>query len=434
MNSFDLITLNSNRSLTNNKGRRNCPSCKPRHIPVLSTDLSSHTLITVKNKPQLTYEEYVGSISTSMQKYQTEFNQLDKSNEEELKDKCLSVEDEYLIKKVYNANHNRMTKNLNSFNSDSTLKVTIPVVKYLNPYQSIKILKKNNKIVSSLNQEFLQRQKELFDDAIISFESYTMKYKVKMPKIKVCNAYPKITNEIPVIDKTDAGKKKKEIIFPLIPNIAPRLFAYYRYPNKNFPEGREQFTLCVHENRIVLVGGISSQMKVMSLWKLDLFSLQWEKIQQKNFSSSRFGHTCVCYQNKLFLFGGRTKYANSSLFTGFDIFSLNDSYWITSSASKSMPKFRRNHVSDLIGTCMIIHGGVCDSGEILSDTYLLNFNPLKWVQCSIDLYYSPPALYGHTSAVVLPGEMMNNNKFSIYKFPETGLANDNYSKVTIFNL
>ena len=87
-----------------------------------------------------------------------------------------------------------------------------------------------------------------------------MKYKVKMPKIRVLNVAPKVSFEIPVIDCVDEKKKKDLPALPPIPQNGLKLFAYYRYPNKNFPGGREQFSLAMNGGEIMLDRLYNSQI------------------------------------------------------------------------------------------------------------------------------------------------------------------------------
>ena len=58
------------------------------------------------------------------------------------------------------------------------------------------------------------------------------------------------------------------------------------------------------------------------------------------------------------------------------------------------PELRRNHIAELMGSQMIIHGGISDNNEILNDIFLLNFNPIKWNVVSINPYTPGPKLYG----------------------------------------
>jgi hypothetical protein len=116
-----------------------------------------------------------------------------------------------------------------------------------------------------------------------------------------------------------------------------------------------------------------------------------------------------------------------------EIFDLIENQWITSSFnSKNSLELRRNHVADLIGQQMIIHGGLNEDNITLSDTYILNLSPLKWSAVSISEFTAPPALSSHGSAVVLPAEIRYNVRTSIYKFPENGYGKLTSTRVNLF--
>ena len=109
-----------------------------------------------------------------------------------------------------------------------------------------------------------------------------------------------------------------------------------------------------------------------------------------------------------------------------DVFDLNENSWITPNfTSKPYVELRRNHVSDLIGFHILIHGGISENNKILSDCHALTTSPLKWNMVQISEFTPGPALSGHASAVVLPMDLKYSTKTSLYKFPES----TNYGKM-----
>jgi hypothetical protein len=112
------------------------------------------------------------------------------------------------------------------------------------------------------------------------------------------------------------------------------------------------------------------------------------------------------------------KYQKSSSTLGLEVFSLSDGQFSIPSAGKLNPEPRRNHIAELLGGQIFIYGGINNSNEILNDSYLLNLNPLKWVPTSISRFTPGPRVYGHTSCVVIPRDILNSHKFSIYSYPE----------------
>jgi hypothetical protein len=214
-------------------------------------------------------------------------------------------------------------------------------------------------------------------------------------------------------------------------SFTPKLFAHYKYPSRNFPEGREQFVFFSDTSKIILWGGINSNRST-DVWSLNPLNLEWTKYGTENVypPNPRYGHSGILFEKKLYVFGGKSKSNNYSYIPDLEYFNTDDHLWISPNMNTHLQlKLRKNHVADLIGRQMIIHGGHTEQSEFLSDTHLLNFNPLKWVNCNISEQTPGPTLSGHSACLVIPSDIKLNTKFTIYKFPETGINRVNMSKV-----
>ena len=377
------------------------------------------------------YENYINKINNSLSKYQTSFSQ-EKNAELENSlgpnEKYMDNEGKKLIKKIYHLNNLYSNKGLPSSN-ESRLKISITDQEYPNPYQSLGVIKSNRFLYDEISKDYLYRQSGLFNQKIKDIQKYKNKFGgVKMPKIHISASINKGMFDIPVIDLTDKKNKETEAITH---NILPqsgtlKLFAYFKYPNKNFPEGREQFSLFMKGNEIIISGGITTNMKTLTIWGLNLEKLEWSKIPTSGFANNRYGHTGIFYQNKIYFFGGKTKYQKSSLPCGLEIINISDGQFTSPSTGKLNPEDRRNHTAELVGNQMFIFGGINNSNEILNDAYLLNLNPLKWTICTINKYTPGPKVFGHSSSIVIPREILKNHKFSIYSYPnlEPGKINN----------
>ena len=410
-----------------------------RKNPLSNQGLESNLLKKENNSlspfsQKLSFDKYSNLIKSSMQQYvltapppkDPDDSDYEENKEDYKANEYITLEDYNIIKKVHDLNSSYISKYV-PIDSDTNPKITIPEFNYGNPYQSISIIRKNNLIYDEISKDYLIRQKILFDNSIKTFEGYSMKYKLKMPKIRIAKIPTKINIEIPVVDMIKDKKKKEETILPQIPGQEHlKLFSYYRYPNRNFPEGREQFSLGMKGADIILSGGMSASMKQMNIWQLNVESLEWKRIKTENYTNCRFGHSGIIFQNKIYYFGGRTKFSNTSLSTGFELFSFSDLTFSTPTVAGKTPELRRNHVCELMGTQMIIHGGISDTNDILNDVFLLNFNPIKWNVVSIHPFTPGPKLYGHSSSLVIPRDIVNNQKFTIYKYPD---ADNNKNKL-----
>ena len=311
---------------------------------------------------------------------------------------------------------------------------------YSSPFQSLRVLRKNHQIYDEINKSFLERQKQCFDESVEIVEGMTMKYKVKMPKIRVIQMISKGFYDDPSSrkkskpkdkeeddnndnDEKETKDKKKPKLFEGIKQkpFEYKLYSFFKYPNKNFPEGREQFSISLYNNRILLFGGMSSTIKSTIIWSLNLESLEWTKINAKTIVPYlRYGHTSVCIGNKLYIYGGRIKFINSTEYADHDMFNLETNTWIVPQfQSKRKPSTRRNHIGEIVGNNYVIHGGMGFDGELLNDVFILNFNPLKWSPAHVSEHTPGPYLYGHTSCLVVPYDIRFSPRLNAYRFPES---------------
>ena len=382
---------------------------------------------------------YVETIESSLGNYKMDYEK--KNEEKQLKNYnpnfYIHLKDKLLIKRIHKHNRNFFNHALTPKNDDSNLKITIREKQYPNPYKSLAVIKHNSFIFDEINKNFLNRQGDLFKQKILNIKKYNNKYKVKMPKIHISN-FTRIPFEIPLVDLTEDKDKKGLQTFK---NISKKqnegtlqLYAYYRYPNRNFPEGREQFSIFFYNNnRIYICGGLTVKMGIMPIWYLNMDKLEWNKVPQKENTNNRFGHTSIIYQNKIYFYGGRAKIDKALYYCGLEIFSLNEGIYYKPILSKlNSPPLRRNHIAILIDEQIFIHGGVSENNEILSDCHLLNLNPLKWLKVSINRRSQNPKLYGHTGCVVVPKQYLINHKFNIYAYPDLEVVNCRIKKKGLY--
>lgn len=122
-----------------------------------------------------------------------------------------------------------------------------------------------------------------------------------------------------------------------------------------------------------------------------------------------------------------------------DIYDINENLWSTPGfSSKAYLPARRNHIAEIVGNQMLVHGGTGEDNDILGDTYLLSLSPYKWTAAVVCDPASSPNLSGHASALVLPVEYRLNARMNVYKFPEIGFgkigSNKVYKLYLLFNL
>lgn len=148
---------------------------------------------------------------------------------------------------------------LNGSSDMSLLKINVKKQLFKNPYESLDVIKENEKIYTDICHRYKERQKQFYENA----QSKVAKITVKLPNIKVRNLIKPIDiirHEIKEDKKTDTGQVKLyDLSNPfIVEKQLPKLFCSYMYSNKNFPEGREQFAFVFNSEDIVLYSGLSS--------------------------------------------------------------------------------------------------------------------------------------------------------------------------------
>jgi hypothetical protein len=401
------------------------PKSKTRKIiNLLTTDFNENHLRHMINNNQLVpFEEYNKKVEKDFLDYK-----IVETNEKiiKLKSKKKYENDNvnnYDKKEMDEINSQDKTKSgvkLLRNNSVSSYKISVNGFNfYNNPNESLTTINNNNDIFNEINKDCLARQRILFEKNIQALEKINKKSNIKMPKIKIFNSSSKMRADIPVINLINENYKNEEDSFPKLNRIDEELelFSFFIYPSKNFPEGKEQFSLCSKGKYLYLSGGLSTNMKQLPIWLLNMETLEWNKLLLKNTTYSRFGHTSIYYQNKIYFFGGTLKIEKSSLLTSLEIFSFHDKSFVVSE-SKGGPCKRKNHIAELIGNTMLIHGGLDEEDQILDDCFILNLLTLKWFIPVINLNTPHPKVYGHSSCLVVPNSVITNSAFSVYKIPD----------------
>ena len=379
----------------------------------------SHFKSTAKN-----YNLYKENLEKNLSKYQmTCIEKKGSTAIQEENKKYICKKDENLIKKMHNLNKSVYFSTLCSRNEDCNLKIIVDQKNYGNPYQSLGVIKHNNHIYNSINKDFFYRQTCLFRNQIKYIQDNLHKIRSNVPSIHMNTNTNKNLFDIPTLDLNEEQDKKEINYYPLLTlSNGLKYFSYYKYPNKNFPECREQFSICIKDKNIFICGGLSVSSKELSIWSLDLEKMEWIKMKQKQITNNRFGHTGTLYNNKIYFYGGKVKTGNGSMSVGFEIFNLIDKNFSILDPIGEIPISRRGHIAQLIGNNIFYHGGITDDGEVLNDCFFLNLNSYKCFFCAVSDKFFSPKLYGHTSCLILPKEY-NEKKLDIYFFPEVEITN-----------
>ena len=79
------------------------------------------------------------------------------------------------------------------------------------------------------------------------------------------------------------------------------------------PSPRAEHAMCASDdgNQIFVFGGQVQNKAFNDLWRFDVASSSWTKLDAPNGPEPRWGSTLTFYQNKLFLFGGEEVTSNN---------------------------------------------------------------------------------------------------------------------------
>ena len=369
-----------------------------------------------------------------------------------------------ILRKTRQLQKSQSVSNIREENNANKIKFDIIQEHFKNPMQSYYLIQKNKLIYQSMIQNFKNFEKDVFRttfDRLNPLLKRTLEiektkgYK-SQPKIKIANKIPKIVDtswfNAPNIaqinnnheqqkqahrkDSIQSVSKLSDVVIGKTNNI-PSIELKVNFINSTteFPESREQFVFAQLGSDCLLCGGLVSNKNTNIVWEYNPDSLNWTKHYiTSGFPEARYGHTGVIHNNKLIIFGG--KYLTLSLFGDIEVYNMDNKTWYTPSISTyTKLKLRRNHIACLVGNQMFIHGGVDEEGNFLDDCYLLNLNPLKWVNCQLNEDSISPTLAYHKCCLVLPEEIRINPKLSIYRYPEMGikhLANYNIKEKGIY--
>ena len=200
-----------------------------------------------KNSHKITkdFNQYTENLEKSMNGYQMSYPQEEDEYDSDYLhlNKYINKVDKELFRKIHNYNNNYGNTNKDISSKVSHIKIGVNQMEYPNPIKSLGIIRNNHYIYSELNKNNLTRQSESFNKQIEEINHINLIYGKKMPKVHITDILLKEPSNIPLIN---IAKKKKSVnILSYLEKAKKDLkfFSYYKYPVKNFPEGREQFSI-----------------------------------------------------------------------------------------------------------------------------------------------------------------------------------------------
>ena len=410
-----------------------------------------NSLDKIAKNNSLTFEQYTSVINNTMSRYEVNKTKDDSFDEVVKPIKPKDIKRYHRVSQSHQ-NINKHVAFLPIITERSEIKVSAHLQEFENPYRSYEVLRNNKEVFCEIKRTNFDRQEILYREALEKIKKDNFNSIEKIPRIKIIDIYNrKVPNEIDEVRKSPeilninfydeekiTGNKKNKmgnyLSLPLLKAQGQEFHSFYKRVGKSFPEVCDQFTFHGDASSICLWGGLNSN-KSNFMWSLNSETLEWTKHIPKNIAPfQRYGHTGLLYLRNLLIIGGRTKENNYTSFPSqVEIYNIDHHTWSTHSIFPQASNIqRRNHIAEIIGNQMIIHGGITENNEYLNDTLLINISPLKFAQCEIKEDTPWPCLAGHACALVVPSEIRNNVKFHIYKNIEGGFPKKSHLAVRIF--
>ena len=370
----------------------------------------------------------------------------------------------YKLNEELNLNEKKILNSIQG-NKKKKIKITSKDHYYNNQFEAFKLLKKNKKI---FEQILLNQEKELIKNYLekeLSNEQNSLQVKL-MPEVQIFDLSKKIS-EIRKLNKNKTKQKQKNNynMESLSPNNSkimlnsfsdfekiPRELLFIKYncvvmkqitKYNNTPACRKGAKMVSYidkksnANKILLFGGENFK-NLNDIWECQIINQQnkekkyiWRKINQETektkkktslINSSgyiipipRNGHSMSLYKDKIIIYGGNL----DNYFDKEDvlIYHINEKKFFGQNIpGKNLVKWRSYHISEILGTQMLIYGGGDFQGNIIAEPWVLELNEYRWIKPFFNQKYTNlPKRKFHSSCQVFSQNTKYEVKFSLFK-------------------
>lgn len=339
-------------------------------------------------------------IDESLKDFQKYYNFTDRSINESTK----TVEDgsKYITKTeplvTQEDSRNIKSTMRKSFIKDHNLQININQEEYSNPRNSLIRLKFNKALVKKVGNLLNISQSESYREKVLKI-THEKNILRKMPNAKITNLAPKESeiqelmenkikksgSDLEIINKEDHFIRAKLI------KECSYYFTRFLPQQKMVPSSRCQATfthLKDTPNNFLLLGGFSI-CPLFDFWIYNAKINNWSLIKPRGGDFlPRYGHSTVYYNGNIFIFGG--KVSNTRQLPSEDFIIFNPMYNTLKKGffKRGRAKIikRRNHIAEIFGSTMIVHGGynlIDEEAGPISAFQLLDLDNFTWS----DLHY-----------------------------------------------
>eukprot|EP01022_Parablepharisma_sp_SALTPOND_P026623 TRINITY_DN644_c0_g1_i1.p2 TRINITY_DN644_c0_g1~~TRINITY_DN644_c0_g1_i1.p2 ORF type:complete len:469 (+),score=15.56 TRINITY_DN644_c0_g1_i1:1707-3113(+) len=206
------------------------------------------------------------------------------------------------------------------------------------------------------------------------------------------------------------------------------------------PETREGGTLTVlkvhHELRAYLFGGLSRDLHSSIVYltaDTSKHTFKWTMDSLGDQTKKRYGHTATVWEDQLVIMGGSRMFSNESkqreCLSDVLVFNPDREEW-TEIVPEGLPcEPRRYHCSCMVGSQLLVHGGINGKQSYLSDLIVLNLGKhdkraefgksCRWI-AAYTKGHKPGNLANHTCQLILhPDRYKVPSLISLSSLPDT---------------
>ena len=350
-----------------------------------------------------------------IQKYKTIYNNQDEINY--LDDKSQTLNNIISNNKI-TGDESEFIKKVTKKNKKKGLKIGFGKDIYSSPKNALITLKMNKALMNRMNCVMSSKQYESFNKYYnkVQFEKLINNIMPK-PHIKILQMNSENENKYGNLFNSKTSNKSINDI--IIRNDLIKGTKYYycktiEQSNK-IPNSRVQATFTKSSNVIYLYGGLSSSI-LNDFWTFDIISNKWKQqtLTNNNLAYNyKYGHSSVLYNDNLYFFGGnmnvnKIKYPLEDIL----VYNLRNKTLKIANFKREYGRFdknyfripyRRNHICEIIGWNMVVHGGIDiekeysnknddtfflpdqlntnkNDNNVLCDFMMLDLNSLKWTK------------------------------------------------------
>jgi hypothetical protein len=190
----------------------------------------------------------------------------------------------------------------------------------------------------------------------------------------------------------------------------------------NRPESREGASVCMIDRKLYLFGG-QSMTKRNDVRILNTDNWTWSMLSTQYPPKGRIGHSLVACKNQLILFGGWSHYSQRLRMRRcfkkvYTLFLDQEVKWQRFRGEGKVPKSRRYHCAAVLGSSMVVYGGVDTHSKVLKGLSILEIESLTWRRPSMISEDTPGPRSNCTLTPVFHSNLLTRSDFSMFAIPK----------------